>query len=116
MSDNKIKDKQFITSLRADESYKNIKAGFEWNDIPRFAAITGENGSGKTALLEQISFLSKDKAQRSIFANFINSRIQYYDNITLQYEHYTYDGSIIKPIKEAIEKTHKNFRHLKKTH
>lgn len=112
MSDNKTKDERFITSLRANESYKNIKAGFEWNDIPRFAAITGENGSGKTALLEQISFLSKDKAQRSIFTNFTDNRIQYYDNITLQYEHYAYDGSIIKPLKEAIEKTHTNFHHL----
>lgn len=112
MSDNKIKDEQFITNLKADESYKNIKAGFEWNNIPSFAVITGENGSGKTALLEQINFLSKDKAQRSIFTNFINSRIQYYDNITLQYEHYAYDGSIVRPIKEAIEKTHTNFHHL----
>ena len=71
MSDNETKDEQFITCLKANESYKNIKAGFEWNDITRFAVITGENGSGKTALLEQISFLSKDNTQHSIFQNFL---------------------------------------------
>ena len=82
MSDNERKDEQFITCLKANESYKNIKAGFEWNDIPRFAVIVGENGSGKTALLEQISLLSKDSEEYSIFQNSLDNKILYYDNIT----------------------------------
>ena len=105
MSDHETRDEQFITSLKTNESYKNIKAGFEWNNIPRFAVITGENGSGKTALLEQI-FLSKNGRYST------NGKIQYHDNIMLQHERYAYDGTIIKPIKEAIAKTHANFHHL----
>ena len=42
---------KFITSLKAEASYKNIKKGFQWDNIPQFAVIAGENGSGKTALL-----------------------------------------------------------------
>lgn len=102
MSDSEKKDEQFITCLKANESYKNIKAGFEWNDIPRFAAITGENGSGKTALLEQINSLSKDNTQHSIFQNFLGSKIRYYDNITLQNQQYTYNDAI-NPLKKFLE-------------
>ena len=105
MSDNETKDEQFITCLKANESYKNIKAGFEWNDITRFAVITGENGSGKTALLEQISFLSKDNTQHSIFQNFLNSKIRYYDNIVLQNQQYTYNDTNKDSLRVAIENT-----------
>ncbi len=105
MSDDETKDERFITSLRANESYKNIKAGFEWNAIPRFAVITGENGSGKTALLEQISFLSKDNTQHSIFQNFLNSKIRYYDNIVLQNQQYTYNDTNKDSLRVAIENT-----------
>lgn len=41
-------------SLRLDQRYKSLQAGFEWNDIPPFAVITGVNGVGKTQLLEVI--------------------------------------------------------------
>ena len=102
MSDNERKDEQFITCLKANESYKNIKAGFEWNDIPRFAVIVGENGSGKTALLEQISLLSKDSEEYSIFQNSLDNKILYYDNIMLQNQHYNYNDSI-NPLKKLIE-------------
>lgn len=34
--------------------YKSLQKGFEWNDIPPFAVITGVNGVGKTQLLEVI--------------------------------------------------------------
>jgi len=33
-------------------SYKSIEAPFSWDDIPQFAILTGENGAGKTQLLE----------------------------------------------------------------
>ena len=34
--------------------YKSLQEGFEWNDIPPFAVITGVNGVGKSQLLEVI--------------------------------------------------------------
>lgn len=45
---------QYITHLKAKESCKNIKEDFEWDNIPQFAVITGENGSGKSSLLQGI--------------------------------------------------------------
>lgn len=45
---------QHITHLEIKDSYKNIKKGFVWEDIPQFAVVTGENGSGKSSLLEGI--------------------------------------------------------------
>lgn len=45
---------QHIDVLEAQDSYKNIKKGFKWEKIPKFAVITGENGSGKSSLLEGI--------------------------------------------------------------
>lgn len=41
-------------SLRLPSKYKSLQQGFEWNDIPAFAVITGVNGVGKTQLLEVI--------------------------------------------------------------
>lgn len=41
-------------SLKLDQRYKSLQEGFEWNDIPPFAVITGINGVGKTQLLEVI--------------------------------------------------------------
>ena len=41
-------------SLKLDQRYKSLQEGFEWNDIPPFAVITGVNGVGKTQLLEVI--------------------------------------------------------------
>lgn len=39
-------------SLNLLKRYKSLQEGFEWNDIPSFAVITGVNGVGKTQLLE----------------------------------------------------------------
>lgn len=39
-------------SLSLLKRYKSLQEGFEWNDIPSFAVITGVNGVGKTQLLE----------------------------------------------------------------
>ena len=41
-------------SLKLPIRYKSLQDGFEWNDIPPFAVITGVNGVGKTQLLEAI--------------------------------------------------------------
>lgn len=41
-------------SLKLLSRYKSLQEGFEWNDIPSFAVITGVNGVGKTQLLEVI--------------------------------------------------------------
>lgn len=41
-------------SLKLTTRYKSLQEGFEWNDIPPFAVITGVNGVGKTQLLEVI--------------------------------------------------------------
>lgn len=41
-------------SLNLLKRYKSLQDGFEWNDIPSFAVITGVNGVGKTQLLEVI--------------------------------------------------------------
>lgn len=47
--------------------YKSLQEGFEWNNIPSFAVITGVNGVGKTQLLEVIKGWSErpDKHGRS---------------------------------------------------
>lgn len=41
-------------SIKLPVRYKSLQDGFEWNDIPPFAVITGVNGVGKTQLLEAI--------------------------------------------------------------
>lgn len=41
-------------SLKLTSRYKSLQEGFEWNEIPSFAVITGVNGVGKTQLLEVI--------------------------------------------------------------
>lgn len=41
-------------SLKVTSRYKSLQEGFEWNNIPPFAVITGVNGVGKTQLLEVI--------------------------------------------------------------
>lgn len=38
-------------NVRIDKQYLSLQEGFEWNDIPSFAIITGVNGVGKTQLL-----------------------------------------------------------------
>ena len=41
-------------SLKLNQRYKSLQEGFEWNDIPPFAVITGVNGVGKTQLLDEL--------------------------------------------------------------
>ena len=38
-------------NIKTTTPYLSIQKGFEWNDIPQFAIITGVNGVGKTHLL-----------------------------------------------------------------
>lgn len=94
-----IETEKFIKNLEATATYKNINKGFKWDNIPRFAIITGENGSGKTALLEQIDKIHsllepyKSNNQKYIFNNHINSYIKYLDTFTLANKHYTYNNT-----------------------
>ena len=83
---------KFITNLEAKASYKNIKNGFKWDNIPQFAVITGENGSGKTALLEQINIIKNElkSITTKVFNIYTNSIILYVDNITLRDIHYIF--------------------------
>lgn len=108
---------KFISNLNAKANYKNIKKGFKWENIPRFAVITGENGSGKTALLEQMNLIANyNKSEnKSIFSNQINSQIKYFDSIKLEMDGdcFTYDKNI-KELKENYEKTIKNEQSIKK--
>ena len=117
MENKQPKSEKFITNFKSEENYKNIKKGFEWNNIPQFAVITGENGSGKTALLEQINAISNldtSKNQR-IFNNQIKFQIKYFDNIKLELEG---DCSIVdesmKTFKENYENAIKNGQDGKK--
>lgn len=94
---------KFITNLDAKANYKNIKKGFKWENIPQFAVITGENGSGKTALLEQMNLIysileSKTKYNRYIFHNTINSVIKYFDSIKLENKSYSKNDTYVMPL------------------
>lgn len=51
-------------SLRLSYRYKSLQEGFEWNDIPPFAVITGVNGIGKTQLMEVIKGWSEKPNSR----------------------------------------------------
>ena len=108
---------KFVSNLDAKANYKNIKKGFKWENIPRFAVIIGKNGSGKTALLEQINLIenSNKSENKSIFSNQINSQIKYFDSIKLEMDGdcFTYDKNI-KELKENYEKTIKNEQSIKK--
>lgn len=53
-------------SLKLTTSYKSLQQGFEWNDIPPFAVITGVNGVGKTQLLEVIKGRSETSGNRGM--------------------------------------------------
>lgn len=55
-------------TLKLKSRYKSLQEGFEWNEIPSFAVITGVNGVGKTQLLEVIKGRSerKDSLGRTI--------------------------------------------------
>lgn len=53
-------------SLKLNLRYKSLQEGFEWNDIPPFAVITGVNGVGKTQLLEVIKGRSERPDNRGV--------------------------------------------------
>jgi ABC-type multidrug transport system ATPase subunit len=53
--------------IRAGE-YKSIKAPLEWTSIPSFAALTGENGTGKTQFLECVHGTLNQPRQANPFA------------------------------------------------
>lgn len=94
---------KFISNLDAKANYKNIKKGFKWENIPRFAVVTGENGSGKTALLEQMNLIcstleSKTKYDKYIFHNTINSVIKYFDSIKLENKSYSKNDIYVMPL------------------
>lgn len=56
-------------SLKLLKGYKSLQEGFEWNDIPSFAVITGVNGVGKTQLLEVIKGRVEISNSRGSFRN-----------------------------------------------
>ncbi|MGX2972325.1 AAA family ATPase [Helicobacter sp. T3_23-1059] len=101
----KTTQSKFITSLKASASYKNIKKGFQWDNIPKFAVITGENGSGKTALLEQIDSISNGNTtkNRQIFNIQTSSQVKYFDNIQLELDGYCVGDTNIQKCKENYE-------------
>lgn len=51
--------------------YKSLQQGFEWNDIPSFAVITGVNGVGKTQLLEVIKGWSDRPDNRGVIPQIV---------------------------------------------
>lgn len=101
----KTTSSKFIRSLKASANYKNIKTGFQWDNIPQFAVITGENGSGKTALLEQIDLISNGNTtkNRQIFNIQTSSKVKYFDNIQLDHDGYCVGDTNIQKCKENYE-------------
>ena len=105
MENTQLEIEKFIDNLEAKASYKNIKSGFQWKNIPRFAVITGENGSGKTALLEQMNLIYSSDNQNSnqnkkyIFPNRISSKIRYFNNISLSDRPYSKNNVSLNIIK-----------------
>lgn len=108
---------KFISNLDAKANYKNIKKGFRWENIPRFAMITGENGSGKTALLEQMNLIanSNKSENKPIFSNQINSQIKYFDSIKLEMDgDYFPNDESVKNFKKTYEVYLENRRNDKR--
>ena len=56
-------------SIKLPKRYKSLQDGFEWNDIPSFAVITGVNGVGKTQLLEVIKGRASKANNRGTLPN-----------------------------------------------
>ena len=56
-------------SIKLPVRYKSLQDGFEWNDIPPFAVITGVNGVGKTQLLEVIKGRANKANSRGTIPN-----------------------------------------------
>lgn len=97
------KQDKLITKLEAKASYKNIKIGFKWENIPQFAVITGENGAGKTALLEQIdqSSSSRNYSNKKIFDISNHFKIKFITDIALKNPAYKFDKYTLEGIKTA---------------
>lgn len=53
-------------NIKTTAQYLSIQKGFEWNDIPQFAIITGVNGAGKTHLLKAL--------QNGTYVDIVNSK------------------------------------------
>lgn len=58
-------------SLKLNQRYKSLQQGFEWNNIPAFAVITGVNGIGKTQLLEVIKGRSERPDSRGVMPQIV---------------------------------------------
>ena len=96
---------KFITNLEANANYKNIKKGFKWENIPKFAVITGENGSGKTALLRQIYNIkvNQNANMLKIFNYDTIAEIKYINNIALQNKQYNFTNDYRNALKRIYE-------------
>jgi ABC-type multidrug transport system ATPase subunit len=78
-----VSGKNMKFSLPDGFVYKSFSAPFAWADIPKFVVLTGENGAGKTQLLEMIfqatepmhgaGVLSEDTVSRQTSAFFNRS-------------------------------------------
>lgn len=64
-------------SLKLSSRYKSLQQGFEWNDIPAFAVITGVNGVGKTQLLEVIKGWSERPDSRGVIPQIVREITSY---------------------------------------
>lgn len=78
-----------LRDLKAVASFGVIKDAFVWEEIPDFAVITGENGSGKTQLLRQIAGLESKK----IFPDIDRQNIIYKHTNEMGVKHSTYQTS-----------------------
>lgn len=58
-------------SLKLTSRYKSLQDGFEWDNIPPFAVITGVNGVGKTQLLEVIKGRVNGVNNRGVIQNIV---------------------------------------------
>lgn len=76
-------------SLKLKSGYKSLQAGFEWNDIPSFAVITGVNGVGKSQLLEVIKGSGQNPNGKRMITREITSvngveRLVFSENVSRQ--------------------------------
>lgn len=62
-------------SLKLTTRYKSLQEGFEWNDIPPFAVITGVNDVGKTQLLEVIKGRSEKPDGRGFYTKIVREML-----------------------------------------
>ena len=72
-------------SLKVTSRYKSLQEGFEWNNIPPFAVITGVNGVGKTQLLDVIKGRSERPDIRGIIPQ-INRELSLLTSLGFSFE------------------------------